>query len=673
MGSKQNVSILIIDTPGVARMLLCHYLEESGYSTVAVDDCKAALDALRNGDYRLIVLDTFADSAEGLNFIRTVRKRFTRSELPILLITSMDSEEIEAPAFVAGANDFIAKPIHPQQLQARVEVHLDLQKEHTDLSADLDFYGHSLDGADEGVWHWNFQEDTIRYSPRFVALLEPESLRSIGTSAQEWLSRIHPDDAERVAEELKQHLEGLSSHFVSQHRLVSSENTTRWVMIKGQASFDENNRPLSLDGTIADISSSLTFDSVTGLSNVHIFCEWLRHISAAQQRSKNNPFALLAISLSNYAELRRSLDTSDLNLLLATIAKRIHLGVRATDLISRLDISCFGTLLTQARNISVVLKVVGRLQASLEAPITVSGVSHKIEVGVGVAFSSTHYDRPEDMIAAATEAATQALSESAGRIKIADPALAKMTEQRLAQEAQLSAALEGNKLALSFSPIVNANTQEPIAYQSVLNESEGAKLIKVGDYQQWGASSLVQAVDDWSLEATLSEVLLWARAESMRDMFICLPVQVQQLTEGRLFQYVEKEMPERYRPFLEKLCLEVNEEALLQQSEKLAYVGRKLNEHGIGLGVSKFGLNLTSLKFLTSLPVKYLKLSPNFTDVANKHANLLRLLQAMSKEIGIPLIATGVNTASQATLALERGLPFQQGRLYSEVEEVPLG
>ena len=589
-----------------------------------------------------------------------------------MLVTSVSSEDIEAEAFEAGASDFIYKPIDAGKLLARVRVHLELHQSYTECRRNLEYMMNSLLGSEEGVWDWDLQAQTMRYSPRFAALLEPGSAMRIESSPQEWLGRIHPDDRQRVSEELQQHLNGLNDSFISQHRIVSSENTMRWVMLKGKAYSSDNKQTMHIAGTIADVSDSLTFDSVTGLSNVHTFSEWLRHMAAAQQRSKNNPFAVLAVAVDNFSELRRFFDTSDMNQMLATIAKRLFLSLRASDLISRLDIACFGALLAQARGVSAVLKVARRLQKSIGAPIVLSGQEHSLSISVGIAFSTTKYERSEDMLNAAVSSVSQAQLQGPGRIVIADPELASLTNQRHGKEDKLRLAFEQNQLALSYSPIVNAESDAVYAYQVILNEVSEGKTYKIGDYQQWSNSELIRSVEDWTLEATLSEALLWCRSDRLRDVFLCLPVQIQQLTEGHIFNFFEKEMQERYRPHLYRLCLEVSEEALLQRAEQLSFIGRKLQEHGVCLGISKFGLNQTSPRFLASLPIKYLKLSPNFTDAANKHGALLRLLQAMSQELGCPLVCSGVNTETIKRLAIERGLILQQGRIYPEIEEIPL-
>ena len=111
----------------------------------------------------------------------------------------------------------------------------------------------AVTGANDGIWDWDVQTQTMYYSERWKAMLG-FTLDELGSTFDAWYMRIHPEDHERVMAELQRHLGGLSSHYHSEYRLRRKDNSYLWVYDRGQALFDSQGTPIRMAGSLTDIS-----------------------------------------------------------------------------------------------------------------------------------------------------------------------------------------------------------------------------------------------------------------------------------------------------------------------------------------------------------------------------------------------------------------------------------
>jgi PAS domain S-box-containing protein len=108
-------------------------------------------------------------------------------------------------------------------------------------------------GSNDGLWDWDLRTNQIYFSPRWKAMLGCRD-NEIGTSPDEWFGRVHPDDLVRVKAELAIHIDGLISHFESEHRMRDANGRYRWVLSRGQAVY-EDGKATRLAGSQSDITS----------------------------------------------------------------------------------------------------------------------------------------------------------------------------------------------------------------------------------------------------------------------------------------------------------------------------------------------------------------------------------------------------------------------------------
>jgi PAS domain S-box-containing protein len=111
----------------------------------------------------------------------------------------------------------------------------------------------AMRGANDGIWDWNLKTDIVFYSERWKTMLGYEQ-DEISDSPDEWKSRIHPDDRERMFKIINEHLNGNSEFYSGEHRLRCKDGSYKWILTRGKALFDEHGKPIRISGSHTDIS-----------------------------------------------------------------------------------------------------------------------------------------------------------------------------------------------------------------------------------------------------------------------------------------------------------------------------------------------------------------------------------------------------------------------------------
>lgn len=117
----------------------------------------------------------------------------------------------------------------------------------------------AIRGANDGLWDWDIQTDIVYFSPRWKAMLgyaEDE----VGDTIEEWNKRIHPEDLERVEDEVKAYLDGNKAHYQSEYRVRHKEGHAVWILDRGIAQRDAKGKPYRMVGIYTDISQQKKMD-----------------------------------------------------------------------------------------------------------------------------------------------------------------------------------------------------------------------------------------------------------------------------------------------------------------------------------------------------------------------------------------------------------------------------
>jgi len=118
---KTMTKIMIVDDDNLVTQLLEKLLKIDGYETTAVNDSSKAIEIATSVRPDLFLLDLMMPQPDGFKLCRMLRQTSEFSLTPIIIITALDDSDSRAVAFGAGANDYITKPFHPDELAERIK------------------------------------------------------------------------------------------------------------------------------------------------------------------------------------------------------------------------------------------------------------------------------------------------------------------------------------------------------------------------------------------------------------------------------------------------------------------------------------------------------------------------------------------------------------------------
>ncbi|MGN0649923.1 MAG: response regulator transcription factor [Oscillospiraceae bacterium] len=112
-------NILVVDDNANIRRLYEYTLEKSGYKPYSAGDGKQALELLESTHIDLIILDLMMPEMDGYTFLETIRD--SGCDMPVLIITALDSHDNVVKGFTLGTDDFMAKPVDEAEMLLRIK------------------------------------------------------------------------------------------------------------------------------------------------------------------------------------------------------------------------------------------------------------------------------------------------------------------------------------------------------------------------------------------------------------------------------------------------------------------------------------------------------------------------------------------------------------------------
>jgi diguanylate cyclase (GGDEF)-like protein/PAS domain S-box-containing protein len=399
-------------------------------------------------------------------------------------------------------------------------------------------------------------------------------------------------------------------------------------------------------------------DPLTGLVNRRGLHETLQRVADDPEDRRRFVYFL---DVDDFRRVNDALGHSAGDDLLRTLAARITVLVEQADVVGR-----FGgdeLVLVSSRQPPELAE---RLLSAISGPMMLAGSEVTVSGSVGVATIGMA-ELPGDVIRRSNDAMYQAKRAGRNTYRIAGPLNSRPAQQRVELEADLRRAISESspELYLAFQPVVNARLI-PVAAEALLRWQHPARgtmlpseFLDIAD-----AVGLMGELGALIVRRTVQAAAGWAAAG--HPLPVSVNVGARQLGRGQVEQQVVS-LLEETRMAPEMLYLEVTESVLVDgDSPELAELIR-LRELGIRLALDDFGTGYSPLTYLKRLPASVLKLDKSFVagldlpSPAVADQAIARAVLQLATDLGMQVIAEGVETEQQLAVLTELGYEFFQG------------
>jgi diguanylate cyclase (GGDEF)-like protein len=410
-------------------------------------------------------------------------------------------------------------------------------------------------------------------------------------------------------------------------------------------------------------------DDLTGLANRAAFVEQLERAVAAAKPG-DATIGVVYFDVDRFKVVNDSLGHGAGDELLEQIARRVRTALRDEDLLARFGGDEFTVLIGRLRSPDAISAIAQRVASSFAAPFELGGRRITITASIGIATNQSVDDDAHTLLAHADAAQYWAKQAGRDRTVIFDVSLREAIQRRLGDEQALRDAISHGDVVAWFQPEVelctgNVSGAEALArwYHPTRGVLEAARFVPLAE-----EAGLVLALDD-KIVVNAVEARVQLHNVGVDPSFrLWCNVSASQFTRGRSAERLANVLA-HHGCDPNRIGIEITESALLADTKAAAREIDMARDAGIRVALDDFGTGHSSLTLLRSLPLDRVKIDRAFVRDLGRDARdtaIVRNLINLANDLGLEIVAEGVETPNQAHLLGELGCRFAQGYLWAK-------
>lgn len=402
------------------------------------------------------------------------------------------------------------------------------------------------------------------------------------------------------------------------------------------------------------------YDEVTQLPNRKLLLRHLEDAFAPQHDDSRGP-ALIVVDLNGFTDINNTLGRSLGDHVLRHVSHRLR-NAAPDAVVARLSGVKFACLLATSDPLEV-RRTAQALGDAIALPLGAQG--HDIRLGAccGMAIAPDHGSGPDELLGNAELALQQARSGGRGGIVLFAPHFRAQAVARRVLESELHLAFELGQFTLYFQPQVSLTDGRVTGAEALIRwqHPHHGLLLPAAFLSALEPSAVAEAVGGWVLDHACAQGALWRRTDP--EFCISVNLSVSQFRHGNLPAQVAAVLAQYGLP-PEALELEITENIILDQQERILTQLCQIRETGVRLSFDDFGTGFASLNLLRNFPVSHIKIDKGFTQAMQTSAKdraIVKGLIQMVRDLGLEIIAEGVESDAAAAFLRQYGCHKGQG------------
>jgi diguanylate cyclase (GGDEF)-like protein/PAS domain S-box-containing protein len=550
------------------------------------------------------------------------------------------------------------------------------QREQALIAAEQE-YRTLFDNSVVGIYRSTLDGRQLRANPALVRLngyaSEAHQLASVTDIGKEW----YVDPNRRDEFKRKVLANGRIDDFVSEIYRQGTQ-TKVWVSETAWTVRDPDGRPVCFEGMVSDATARVESerrilelslnDPLTGLKNRRAFLEELR-LALKNARRRPCTVGVLCLDLDRFKFVNDTMGHPAGDVLLRKVARRIRQAVGRDHIVARLGGDEFAVLVSRCDG-TTLAKLGAAILTAISRQYDVRGQRCIIGGSVGMADSDGRRADADELMKMADIALYVAKSNGKGQAIPFAESMRAASERRQKLENHLRNALSNGELHLEYQPIVDARCGAVKTHEALMRwESPELGPVPPGEFIPVAEESgLLHVVGQWLLRTACTDA-----AQRLEPRAVAVNVSAVQLRSPHFKSFVLNALAASGLP-PEALELEITENALLANDQVTLDVLTDLKAMGVKVALDDFGTGYASLNYLQNFTFDKIKIDRSF--VVNSNSNpasmsIIRLTVALGQDLGVQIVAEGIETEAERVRLIAAGCHLQQGFLLGRPARLP--
>lgn len=435
-----------------------------------------------------------------------------------------------------------------------------------------------------------------------------------------------------------------------------------------ELSFELEQLNLVVEQKTKELENIAMYDLLTGLPNRNMLNYQLRKSLANIARHKSG-VAVLFLDLDDFKKVNDSNGHNIGDKLLIQAAERVRVSVGEIDLASRFGGDEFVIVLSHLKSIDEAIEVAERVLLQFKESIKLGSNIFYVSTSIGIAYTESVTEKSDDLISHADIAMYEAKDNGGGQYHVYHQEMFQRVAHRVMLEGEVRQALAKQQFSLSLQPQICAKTKKLYGFEALLRwQHPDRGMISPEDFIPILENSQHMIELGYWIIRRCFELTKAINKYGLADIRIAINLSAGQFIDANLPHFL-RELLSEFSLSAHSFELELTEQTLVKDMDHTIAMMQTLKKIGFSFAIDDFGTGYSSLAYLKKMPVDVIKIDKSFVfGMLENHSDfqIITSTIAMVKNLGLMVVAEGVETKAQLRSLSENDCDIIQGYYYSK-------